>query len=225
MAKMTKCKACGSEIAKGAKTCPKCGKDQRSFFGKHKIITGIIVIIIIIVIASTVGGGKGTSASSSSSNSTSSSSSSQDDKKYSYNKFMQIQMGMTYNQVKSILGADGSQNSSTDVGGIKSTLYTWSNDDGGTLSVTFNGQNVDSKSQLALKSMDSNATMAKYNQINTGMSYDQVKSILGDGQLTSEDKIADIVTDIYTWSNSDGSNMNVTIQGGKVDSKTQLNLK
>lgn len=47
MSKMTNCKACGKEIAKGAKTCPSCGKDQRSFFGKHKILTVIIILIIL----------------------------------------------------------------------------------------------------------------------------------------------------------------------------------
>lgn len=29
---MIKCKSCGKEIAKGAKSCPGCGKDNRSFF-------------------------------------------------------------------------------------------------------------------------------------------------------------------------------------------------
>lgn len=55
MDKMTKCKACGKEIAKGAKTCPECGKDQRNFFSKHKILTGIGVLIIIGVMTS-IGG-------------------------------------------------------------------------------------------------------------------------------------------------------------------------
>jgi hypothetical protein len=57
MAKMTNCKACGKEIAKGAKICPNCGKDQRSFFGKHKIITGVLGIIILGSAISAIDGG------------------------------------------------------------------------------------------------------------------------------------------------------------------------
>lgn len=34
---ITKCKTCGNDVAKGAKSCPNCGKDQRNFFMKHKI--------------------------------------------------------------------------------------------------------------------------------------------------------------------------------------------
>ncbi|AXV63765.1 DUF4352 domain-containing protein, partial [Bacillus subtilis] len=40
--KLTHCKACGQEIAKGVKKCPNCGKDQRNFFMRHKIITIIL---------------------------------------------------------------------------------------------------------------------------------------------------------------------------------------
>lgn len=50
MSKMVKCKACGQEIAKGTK-CVGCGKDNRNFFGKHKVLTGLAVIIVIGVMA------------------------------------------------------------------------------------------------------------------------------------------------------------------------------
>lgn len=50
--KIINCKACGKEVAKGAKKCPSCGKDNRNFFAKHKIITGILVIVIIVALGS-----------------------------------------------------------------------------------------------------------------------------------------------------------------------------
>lgn len=53
MNKLTKCKACSKDIAKGVKKCPSCGKDQRNWFMKHKIITGIIVLSIIGVLGNT----------------------------------------------------------------------------------------------------------------------------------------------------------------------------
>lgn len=47
MENMTNCKACGKEIAKGVKVCPHCGKDQRNFFMRHKVLSVIISIALI----------------------------------------------------------------------------------------------------------------------------------------------------------------------------------
>ena len=49
---MVSCKACNKEIAKGVKKCPHCGKDQRNFFMKHKILTGILVVVLLAAIGS-----------------------------------------------------------------------------------------------------------------------------------------------------------------------------
>ena len=54
--KIKYCKSCGKELDKSAKICPKCGKDQRSFFGKHKIVTGILAIIILCIVGAIFGG-------------------------------------------------------------------------------------------------------------------------------------------------------------------------
>lgn len=55
--KLVNCKACNQEIGKGVKKCPNCGTDQRNFFGKHKIITGILVIVVLVIIGSALGKG------------------------------------------------------------------------------------------------------------------------------------------------------------------------
>lgn len=68
MSKMVNCKACGNEIAKGAKNCPNCGKDQRNFFMRHKITTFILVIFIIVILAAVT---RDNSSDSTSSDSTS----------------------------------------------------------------------------------------------------------------------------------------------------------
>ena len=45
MGKMTKCKSCGAEIAKSAKTCPQCGAKQ-----KHTLKTVAFVLLVIFLI-------------------------------------------------------------------------------------------------------------------------------------------------------------------------------
>jgi hypothetical protein len=56
--KLGNCNTCGKEIAKGVKKCPHCGKDQRSFFGRHKILSVIGVLILFGIIGSALGGGE-----------------------------------------------------------------------------------------------------------------------------------------------------------------------
>lgn len=54
--RMTNCKACGQEVAKGAKACPHCGKDQRNFFGKHKILSVLLFLIALGIIGGAFSG-------------------------------------------------------------------------------------------------------------------------------------------------------------------------
>lgn len=62
MSKLVNCKACNKEIAKGVKKCPNCGKDQRNFFMKHKVLTVIGVIVILGVLGSAGGKKSSTTA-------------------------------------------------------------------------------------------------------------------------------------------------------------------
>ncbi|GIP46389.1 hypothetical protein J45TS6_48480 [Paenibacillus sp. J45TS6] len=58
MAGLVQCKACNKEIAKGVKKCVGCGKDQRNWFMRHKIMTFIGAIIILVIVVN-MGGGSG----------------------------------------------------------------------------------------------------------------------------------------------------------------------
>ena len=49
---MTNCKACNQELAKGVKKCIHCGKDQRNFFMKHKVLSGILILGVLAAIGS-----------------------------------------------------------------------------------------------------------------------------------------------------------------------------
>ncbi|MHC1683664.1 MAG: Ltp family lipoprotein [Clostridiaceae bacterium] len=79
MSKMIVCKACGKDIAKGVKKCVHCGKDQRNFFMKHKIITGFLVLVVIGMIGSLGNEGNNTTSSNSKSASTTTSSEAKSD--------------------------------------------------------------------------------------------------------------------------------------------------
>ena len=78
---------------------------------------------------------------------------------------------------------------------------------------------------------DGKITLDEFNQIQTGMTYEEIIKILGgEGTILSESNIGNSEqyhTIIYTWEGkgSLGANANVTIQGGKVVSKAQAGLK
>lgn len=228
MSKMISCKACGKEIAKGVNKCVHCGKDQRNFFMKHKIITIILALAIIGGIGSAMGGDKDqaskTTSTKESTQSKPNDTNKQETKKYSFDKFMQIQMGMSYDQVKGILG-EGTEESSSGDGDLKTVSYRWKNNDGSNLSVMLQGGKVVTKAQAFLKNMDAKVTLEKYNKINNGMTYEQVKGMLEDGMLMSQTELLGTKSEMYGWINSNGSNMNITFQNGKVESKAQFQLK
>ncbi|SHI24814.1 hypothetical protein SAMN02745823_03870 [Sporobacter termitidis DSM 10068] len=76
----------------------------------------------------------------------------------------------------------------------------------------------------------SGVTLDNFGEVKTGMSYSDVRAILGvDGELMSQVDIGDpeYETEIYTWDGRGmlGANCNVTFQGGKVVAKAQIGLK
>lgn len=50
MDKMTNCKVCGKEIVKGVSKCIHCGKGQRNFFMKTKIVSVLLVVAMLGII-------------------------------------------------------------------------------------------------------------------------------------------------------------------------------
>ncbi|MFL0198454.1 hypothetical protein ACJDU8_23245 [Clostridium sp. WILCCON 0269] len=78
---MTKCKACNADIAKGVSKCPHCGKDQRNWFMKHKVLSVIIILIVIGAIGAVNSGGNSSNTKSTASNSTTTQSNTSSQKK------------------------------------------------------------------------------------------------------------------------------------------------
>lgn len=54
---MKRCKSCQSEIDAKATKCPHCQADQRSWFRRHPILTGLLVLFVIGIIGAAGGGG------------------------------------------------------------------------------------------------------------------------------------------------------------------------
>jgi hypothetical protein len=75
-------------------------------------------------------------------------------------------------------------------------------------------------------------TKAEYDQLETGMSYDQVKSIIGDpGTQTMNDVAVGMASGTnqklttYTWKNPDGSIASASFENDKLTIKMQTGLK
>jgi hypothetical protein len=69
-------------------------------------------------------------------------------------------------------------------------------------------------------------TRAKYESIQEGMSYAEVCAIIGEpGEELSRSDIAGYATVMYSWKNSNGSNMNAMFQNGKLVNKAQFGLR
>lgn len=71
-------------------------------------------------------------------------------------------------------------------------------------------------------------TLAEFNKIETGMTYEEVTEIVGsEGAVTSKSSIAGYETMIVTWyaNPNIGTNANVTFQNGKVIAKAQVGLQ
>lgn len=70
-------------------------------------------------------------------------------------------------------------------------------------------------------------TLSDFNQIATGMTYEETKNIVGcKGTIISEIEILDSHTIIYYWYGKNGvSNANFTFQNNELLNKTQIGLK
>ena len=104
-------------------------------------------------------------------------------------------------------------------------MYTWNGSGIGNMNATVQNNIVTGKAQVGLESMDAGITLDKYNQINNGMTYEQVKEILGEGQVLSQSKLMNYESIMYEYINKNGTNANFTFSGNLLKMKTQFNLK
>lgn len=144
-----------------------------------------------------------------------------DTAKVTYENFLNIKMGQSYEEIADLLG-EGKEGSSSD---IDTTIYRWNGKGISNISVTVQNGIITAKTQAGLNSNQIDITMDNYNKIENGMTYEQVKSILGEGEVTSQTDMTNQKSITYSYINKDGSYASFTFTGDSMSTKAQFNLK
>ena len=143
-----------------------------------------------------------------------------------YENFSKLKLEMSYDEAKGVMGGDGDETSSSKSGSYESKTYQWK-DGSKRISARFRNGKLANRNQYGLTDSDGKASIsqAKFNEVKTGMTYDDVKKILGDGELTSESKILDRTSASYVWKGPKYSNIRATFSKGELTNKYQSGLK
>lgn len=90
-------------------------------------------------------------------------------------------------------------------------------------------ENFEDSRNIETKKSDDNKyiTLDKFNQIQNGMSYEEVKEIVGSaGTVISDTQVEGYNMIIYSWYGKDGiSNANFNFENDKLINKTQIGLE
>lgn len=147
-----------------------------------------------------------------------------DEAKVTYENFLNIKMGQSYEEVIALLG-ESKESSLSEISDIKTTIYRWNGKGINNISVTIQNGIVTAKAQAGLNSNNTDITMDSYNKIENGMTYEQIKSILGEGEITSQTEMINNKSIIYSYINKDGSYASFTFTNDSMSTKAQFNLK
>jgi hypothetical protein len=83
-----------------------------------------------------------------------------------------------------------------------------------------------SQSNLTDRKGTDDVTMAKFNKVDTGASYDTVKGVIGsEGEVLSVNKGYKSIMSTYKWKNADGGYISATFKDDKLENKRQYKLK
>ena len=142
MEKMKKCKFCQTDIPKKAKVCPNC---------KHVVKSrGCLMVLLAFIIV--IGGGAAIIGQNDLLQQSVSGVS--DKSEYiTMEEYNKIKMGMTYEEVKEIVGSAGEVTSQAGSGGYNITIITWYGNGvaGSNANVTFTNNEATAKAQVGLR--------------------------------------------------------------------------
>lgn len=115
------CKECGKEVSSSANKCPNCGKDQRNWFMRHKILSIIGALIILMIIGAAMN--PKTPNTTPTNNSNTPIVNKTNDNQITKETYDKIQNGMTKEQIKEMLGEPKSVSENEFQGVGKTELY------------------------------------------------------------------------------------------------------
>lgn len=139
-----------------------------------------------------------------------------------------ISTGMTYEEVVKAFGVEGGKMSETTVSGSTVTVWSWNYTDGsGYITVTTQDGIVTAKNDVRVNTTTSNITLDIFNQITVGMTYEEVKALIGsDGTLMTDTDIGGVQSTMYMWKAADGiGSASIMFQNDAVVSGSQTGLK
>ena len=152
---LANCKSCGKEIAKGVRKCVNCGADQRNFFSRHKIITGILALVIIGGISAAMRGGSGSSITTAPVSSTPAPAVVKNGPTMTMSEFTQLKDGMSYEEATKIIGGPGEVMSESGAKGddLHTVMYQYKGEGslGANANIMFQGNKLNTKAQMGLK--------------------------------------------------------------------------
>lgn len=146
-------------------------------------------------------------------------------------KFNQLTVGMKYDEAVKILGSAGTESSSSSSAGNTYKTYKWEGSNNARITAMFKNSVLTSKNQSSLRSTAAAAptadlTMAKYDQLQTGMSLTETVKIIGsEGSQTSSSTSGSYKTTTYKWEGDKNARIYVIFKDDKIQSKSQSNLK
>lgn len=149
---LIKCPECGKEISKDATNCPNCGHPIKVQKPKKKhgcLIAVLSVVIFFGIIGFVMMGAIGQNDAIQKSVSGVSDSS----EYITMEEYNKIETGMSYDEVKEIVGSSGEVSSQVETNGIKMVIITWYGNGvaGSNANVTFTNDGVTAKAQVGLK--------------------------------------------------------------------------
>jgi len=133
-----------------------------------------------------------------------------------------LKIGMTYQEVKEILGREGEIYTEYNSPNLENfgVAYRWVNNDGTGIIAVFNSDNKLIKlnaqnlnaNNLGINRESPVVTSLNFENIKVGMTYDEVRKIIGSGgtkQPTRDNPLTNSNTTEYIWLNPDGTSMTI----------------
>ncbi len=139
--------------------------------------------------------------------------------------FVNLKMGSSYEDTVKALGSEGNETSSSSSGKNERKTYKW---ESGRVRIyaNFSNNEMTSKNQSGLDGDPIEVTKAQYDQIQNGMTIEEVRKIMGsDGALKSQAKFTSFSTESYSWKGPKFSRISVWMKDGKVNRKSQFGMK